>query len=447
MNFRPQTEADRKAMLEAIGLSAVQELFAGLPQEVLLDRPLDLPGPLSELELDRHLRELAARNQSARDYPCFLGAGAYDHFIPAVVRYVLARSEFYTAYTPYQAEISQGMLQAIYEYQSLICLLTGLEVANASLYDGATAVAEAALMAVAATGRSEVLVAEGVHPEYRQVLGTYARPRGVAVRTLPRQGGLLAPEDLRKALGPQTAAVIVQTPNFFGLLEDAPALGEVVAGSGALFVVCTNPISLGLLAPPGEYGADIAVGEGQPLGNPLGFGGPHLGFMACREKLVRRLPGRIVGATTDGRGRRGFVLTLQAREQHIRREKATSNICSNQALNALAAAVYLAALGPEGLREVAELCVQKAHYAQRVIEERAGLKPTFAGPFFHEFAVRCPADPEVVNRRLRERGLGGGVALGRWYPDLTSSLLFCCTEKRTRQEIDRLAEALGECQA
>ena len=348
--YIPNTGEQQQEMLEEIGVSCVDELFTDIPENIRLNRDLDLPEALSEMELIGHMRQLADKNISTGECACFLGAGAYDHYIPSVIQHLVRRQEFYTAYTPYQPEISQGTLQAIFEYQTMICRLTGMDVSNASMYDGATAVAEAAAMACRSTGRTDIIVAKTVHPQSREVLKTYSRFAGRQVVEWNYKDGRLDFEELEKLLSENTAAVIVQNPNFFGLIEDLSDLADMVHQNRSLLIVSCNPISLALLKPPGDMGADIVVGEGQPLGNPLSFGGPYLGFMAAKDKFMRRMPGRIVGETRDKEGRRGYVLTIQTREQHIRREKATSNICSNQALNALAAAIYLSALGKSGLK-------------------------------------------------------------------------------------------------
>jgi len=433
-SYLPHTAADRKAMLAAIGVGSTQELFADIPAELRLQRALALPTAMAEPELIRHLQDLAGRNASLDEYVCFLGAGAYDHYIPSVVDHVIGREEFYTAYTQYQPEISQGYLQALWEYQSMICASTGLDVANASLYDGGSALAEAAMMACAATGRSEVVVARAAHPHYRAILGTYAVDRDITLKEAPAIDGVTGLDGL---VGQTTAAVIIQSPNFFGCLEDVAAAAEAAHAAGALRIGAADPIARGVLAPPGALGADIGVGEGQPLGLPVSYGGPYLGFFATTEKLMRKMPGRIVGQTTDFEGNRGFVLTLQAREQHIRREKATSNICSNEALCSLAAAVYLASVGKEGFREVAELCLKKAHYAYKALTGKS-CRPVFAAPFFKEFAVRCARPVAEINAALFKEGIIGGLDLGRYYPELAGCMLVCVTEKRTKAEIDRL---------
>ncbi len=442
--YIPNTREDQEKMLSAIGAGSVAELFSDIPEDIRLDRDLDLPDAMHEQELVSHMKAIASENVNTADHPCFLGAGVYDHFIPSVVGHVISRSEFYTSYTPYQPEISQGTLQAIFEYQTMICRLTGMDVSNASMYDGATAVAEAALMAVRSTGREKVLVSRGVHPQYREVLRTYAVHAGIGIAEVGLSGGMTDLDGLRDALSGEAgvAAVILQSPNFFGVIEDMEAATALAHEYGALTVACVDPVSLAILQPPGEYGADIAAGEGQPLGNPLNYGGPHFGFLAAKQKLVRKMPGRIVGQTTDSEGRRGFVLTLQAREQHIRREKAVSNICSNQALNALAATVYLSVMGKQGLKQVAELCLSKSHYAYSKLLATGRFEKVCDAPFFREFAVRSVDEPvETINRRLRDRGMIGGLALERYYPEMKNCWLVAVTEKRTRQEIDAFVEA------
>jgi len=444
MPYIPQTNDDQQAMLEAVGVASLEELFEMVPSELRLGRQLDLPAAMGEMELTAHLQQLAARNTSAAQAVCFLGAGSYDHFIPAVVDFVAARSEFYTSYTPYQAEASQGSLQALFEYQTLVTQLTGTDVSNSSLYDGGSAAAEAVLMALGATRRSaRVVVAQSVHPEYRQILATYLANLDAELITVGTPEGAVAPEQLETAVNDQTACVLLQHPNFFGCLEEVEAAAEIAHRAGALLVVAVDPISLGLLKRPGDYGADIVVAEGQSLGNPMAFGGPYLGILACREQFVRRMPGRLVGQTVDRRGKRCWVLTLQTREQHIRREKATSNICTNQGLIALRAAVYLAAMGPQGMREVAELCLQKAHYAARRLTAESSLSMVFDRPTFKEFAVRSSDRPvEELLEAARAQGVFAGVPLGRWYPELADCLLVAVTEKRTKDEIDGLARCL-----
>lgn len=441
--YIPATDAEREEMLKVIGVPSIDALFADIPASVRLTGPLNLSAPLSDPELIAHLRELAERNLHCDRAACFLGAGAYDHYVPSAVWHLAGRGEFLTAYTPYQAELMQGELQAGYEYQSMVCALTGMDVANASMYDGASATAEAAVMTRDLTKRAEVLVSTAVHPEYRQVLKTYVAPLGLRVVEVPYRDGVTDLEGMERALSDRTAAIIIQHPNFFGCLEDGPVLAELAHRRGALLVCAVaEPLSLGLLKPPGAWGADIVAGEGQPLGNNLNFGGPYLGMLATRQEFVRRMPGRLVGATVDSEGRRGFVLTLQTREQHIRREKATSNICTNEALLALAAAIYLAVLGKQGLRKVAELNLYKTAYAKDAIAGVPGYRLAFAAPTFNEFVVRTPLPPDEVNRRLLAHNVLGGAPLGRWYPDLADSWLVCVTEQRTREEIDRLAGLL-----
>ncbi|MFQ3649780.1 MAG: aminomethyl-transferring glycine dehydrogenase subunit GcvPA [Gemmataceae bacterium] len=443
MSYVLNTPEEQAAMLAAIGARSIEELFAPIPESLRLKRPLDIPAPQSEIELTRHLSNLAASNRHASNALCFLGGGAYDHFTPAVVDAVCSRSEYYTAYTPYQAEASQGSLQAFFEFQTLICQLTGMEVANASLYEGGTSVTEAVLMATGITNRhGKVLVAESVHPDYRQTLQTYLANLEPKVTIVPTPHGYLDPDDLKKLLDDQTACVVVQHPNFLGCLEEVQAVARLCHEVGALFIVSFDPISLGILKKPGDYGADIAVAEGQGLGNALNYGGPYLGLLACREAYVRKIPGRIVGQTVDRHGRRTFALTLQTREQHIRREKATSNICTNQGLMALRAAVHLTALGPQGLRETAELCLRKAHYTATQLERELGFTRRFDRPFFKEFTLRSETPvPELLSHCL-EDGILAGLHLGRWYPQWNDCFSVAVTEKRTREEIDALTRSL-----
>ena len=446
MSYIPHTDADREAMLRVIGVESVEELFRDLPEQVRLKRELNIPCEMDEAAMLRHMRNLSKLNVTAEDYLSFLGAGIYDHFIPSVVDAIISRGEFATSYTPYQPELSQGMLQAIYEYQSLICRLTGMELSNASMYDAATALAEAALMSVEITGRKLVLVSETVHPNYRKVMETYLSSSGYTMHTLPQDDGATRTEALLNFPRDEIACVVIQNPNFFGALEEPEELMNAAHSAGALGVMCVDPISLGLLKPPGEYGADIVVGEGQGLGCPMGFGGPLLGFFACRLKFQRRFPGRIVGATTDTQGRRGYTMTLRTREQDIRRERATSNICTNEALLALAATVYLCEMGPKGLRNVAELCVKKANYAANRLNGLNGMKRTFSRPFFKEFALQLPAgiDVSAVNRQLLRRDIIGGYELEASYPEMKRCTLLCVTETRSRADIDRLVDSLRE---
>jgi len=444
MNYVPITAADREAMLRTIGVDSIEALFADIPKDKRFPK-LDLPAPMSELEVVRHVSDLAAKNAHVGEYACFLGAGAYNHFIPSVVEHLIYRGEFYTAYTPYQPEVSQGTLTAIYEYQSLICKLTGMEVTNASMYDGSTALAEATLMAARLTRRDKLVVSTGVHPEYRAVLRTYNSGLGMPIVEIPfSTTGQADLDALRRAVDDHTACVVVQYPNFLGVMTDLAACADIAHAKGALLVVAADPIALGLLKPPGEFGADIVLGEGQALGSPLQFGGPYLGFFATRMEHIRQMPGRIIGQTVDHDGRRGFVMTLQAREQHIRREKATSNICTNEALVALTATVFMAAMGKGGLRRAAELCYHRAHYAAQQIAALDGFDLAFTGPFFKEFAVRVPRPPAVLNRFLFERKIIGGYDLSRAYPELASTMLFCVTEMNSKSEIDGLVAVLAE---
>ena len=445
MPYLLNTPDDQKAMLDRIGATTTEDLFAPIPTDLRLGRALDIPAALPEMELTRHIAQLAGRNQSAASAVCFLGGGAYDHFIPSVVDAVAGRSEFYTAYTPYQAEASQGTLQAVFEYQTLMCQLTGMAVANASLYEGGSAVAEAVLMAMGYTGRTgEVLIAESAHPEYRQTLETYVANLNCRVKVLPTPDGFLNPDDVAAAVNDSTICVVAQSPNFFGHLEEMQAVGDAARKAGAVFIASFDPVGTGLLKRPGDYGADIAVAEGQGLGVPLGFGGPYLGILTCRDEYVRKIPGRLVGQTTDRNGKRCWVLTLQTREQHIRREKATSNICTNQGLLALRAAVHLVALGPQGLRETAELCLRKAHYAAEQLCNVPGVAMAFQTPFFKEFTVTVPGNVDTLLAKLRERGYHAGLPLKQWYPALANGLTVAVTEKRTKAEIDALAVTMRE---
>jgi glycine dehydrogenase subunit 1 len=437
------TDDDVKAMLASIGEPSMEALFSGIPAELRLKRPLNVPPAMTEIELERHIHGLARKNESPASTVCFLGGGAYDHFIPAVVDVIAARSEFYTAYTPYQAEASQGTLQAVFEYQTLMCQLTGMDVANASLYEAGSGVAEAVLMAMGITGRTgEVLIAETVHPEYRQTLTTYLANLKATVKVLPCPDGFLDPKLVASSVNDNTIAVVAQSPNFFGHLEAMQEIGAAGKSTGAIFISVFDPVSLGLLTKPGEYGADIAVGEGQGIGNPLHYGGPYLGILTCRTEYARKIPGRLVGETTDRNGKRCWVLTLQTREQHIRREKATSNICTNQGLFALRAAVHLTALGPAGLKETAELCLQKSHYATSELTKIPGVKLKFSTPFFKEFTLTLPKDVNTVLNALHKQGYHAGLATSRWYSAHADGLMIAVTEKRTKAEIDGLVSAL-----
>src|SRR3989454_770702 len=447
MSHLSLTERDRDEMLAAIGVSSVEELFRDIPEGVRFGRELDLEPPLSEQELSRHLQELAARNVDTGREVSFLGAGISDHYVPAVVDTVLQRGELLTAYTPYQPEMSQGVLQAIFEYQTVICELTGMDVSNASGYDGTTVAADACYVAKHATGRTKVVVTEATSPQVRQVIKTYAPGFGLEIVEVPHRGGVTDPDELRRA-ATDAACVIFQQPNFFGCLEPAPDLAAAANDADAIAVAHVDPISLGVLEAPAIYGCGMAIGEGQSAGNFPSFGGPHYGFLAARKEFIRRMPGRIVGETLDTAGERGYVLTLQTREQHIRREKATSNITTNQTLLALGGLVYLTWLGPQGLRELGETCLSLSAYAKQRLQERAGLEPLFAErATFKEFAVRVGRNAREVVAAARERGVHPGYAVGRDYEGMDDVLLVAVTEKRTPQEIDRLADVLAEVTA
>ena len=440
-SYIPNTYEEQQAMLKAIGLTSIDDLFQDIPDAARLSRPLDLPKGKSEQEVRRAFKTFASK---AGDLPLFRGAGAYRHYIPSVVDAMASRSEFYTAYTPYQPEMSQGMLQAIFEYQTLICQLTGLDASNASVYDGGSACAEAMVMLRGITRKNKVLYSAGLNPEYIELLKTYARFVGFSLVEVPLTnegktdgGALIANLD-------GAAGLLMQSPNFFGVVEDMEPTAALLHENGALLTAVVNPISLGLIKRPGDYGADIAVGEGQPLGLPLSVGGPYLGFMATKQQYIRHLPGRIAGETVDGDGNRAYVLTLQAREQHIRREKASSNICSNQSLCALRAAVYLGAMGPQGMQDVATQCLQKAHYLYEGICNIPGMRPRYQNtPFFHEFVIDCDKDAGMLNSALKARGFIGGLPLQHYYPG-DNGILYCATEQNTREELDAFLNALEE---
>ncbi|HZQ07201.1 MAG TPA: aminomethyl-transferring glycine dehydrogenase subunit GcvPA [Anaerolineae bacterium] len=440
--YIPITDADRAEMLKTIGVESVDNLFDDVPEDAQYPE-LNLPAALSEMDMLRTLRGMAARDANASEYAYFLGAGAYNHFIPATVPHLIFRAEFFTSYTPYQPEISQGTLQTIFEYQSMICDLTGMDVANASHYDAATAAAEAAVMAInSVKSGNKIIVAPSVHPHYRATMRTYLEGQHIPI---VGDEDLSATLDavLDKHLDNQTAGVLIANPDFLGNIRDLHAIAERVHAAGALLIISTYPIALGMYQAPGDYGADIVIGEGQSLGNALGFGGPYLGIFACKEKYVRRMAGRLVGQTVDKQGRRGFVLTLQAREQHIRREKATSNICTNEALNALAACVYMATMGKQGLRQVAELCYQKAHYTARAIGKLYGYR-VLTDSFFNEFVVECPKSVKEINRALYQRKIIGGYDLKEEYPYLKNAMLVAVTEMNSREQIDQFIQALSE---
>ncbi len=444
MNYLPHTDEDRTHMLASCGVETIDDFFGLIPEHHRFPT-LDLPEPLSEMEVLRELQELAESNAEASHYPCFLGAGAYHHYIPALVNHMLLRGEFLTAYTPYQPEVSQGTLQTMFEYQSMICALTGMQVANASHYDGATSTAEAVIMALNQFRgqRMKIILSPTLHPQYRQVVRTYTQGMGITI--LGDDDPAAELEDIIAQLDDQTAMLIMQYPNFLGELEDMIGLQNAVHDVGALLCVVANPIALGMLKPPGEYGADVVVGEGQPLGIPMSYGGPHLGFFATREKYVRKMSGRLVGETVDTNGKRGYVLTLTPREQHIRRDKATSNICTNQGLMVTAAAIYLSVLGKQGLRTVAELSYHKAHYAADCIDALPEFSVRRERPFFNEFPLRCPAPVAEINSALfDDYGIIGGYDLGQEYDHLDNHMLLAVTEMATREDIDCLAEALGK---
>ena len=444
MTFNPHTTADRAEMLGLTGSATIDAFFAPVPAEIRFPK-LDLPPALTEMEAADHLGRLAAHNQAFPAEDIYLGAGSYRHFVPATVGQVLARGEFYTAYTPYQPEVAQGTLQVIYEFQSLVAALTGMDIANASMYDGATALAEGALMTVSRPrGKRRVVVAPTVHPAYRGVLRTYLGGLDVELQELPlpASGFLTAPGEFAPYLSDDLACIVVQYPNFFGGIEDLEQMSALVHAAGGALVVATDPVALGLLRPPGELGADIVAAEGQSLGIAQSYGGPYVGLLAARQPYVRQMPGRLAGATVDAEGKRGFVLTLQTREQHIRREKATSNICTNQGLMATAATVYMATLGPEGLREVAYRGYQNAHYLADRIGEVAGYGIALAGPFFHEFVVETPMPAREVLRQLLDQQIVGGLDLGTVDPALGNHMLVCATETNTRAGIERMVAAL-----
>ena len=445
MRYIPNSPEERIEMLEAIGLGSAEELFDSIPQDLRLQRPLNTPAALSEIELLDRFEQMGARNAGPRR-TSVLGGGAYSHYVPTIVDHILSRSEFFTAYTPYQPEISQGTLQTIFEFQTLVCQLTGMEVANASMYDGSTGLAEAVLMAERVTKRSKVVASTATHPQYLEVVRTYVQHAGIHLDLVEfdeKTGQSW--QRLAEAIDDATAALVVQSPNFFGCVEDLAALADAAHAKGALLVVAiTEAISLGLLKSPGACGADIVVAEGQSFGVPLSFGGPYVGLFATREKYARQIPGRLVGEAYDKQGRRGFVLTLATREQHIRREKATSNICTNEGLIALAATVYLETMGRRGIQEVAQQCAQKAAYAAHAISKLNGYSLPFSGPYFNEFVVRAPGRAvELLARLGKEKGIDGGIAMSRFMPDRPNDFLVCVTETNSRAQIDALVEGLG----
>ena len=444
MNYIPNTEADRANMLSSLGLKTTEALFDDIPVSARAKTSPDIPAAADEIELMKELKDLSGRNLHCGRTLSFMGGGAYRHFIPSAVKHAVSRSEFLTAYTPYQAEMSQGLLQAIYEYQTMVCNLTGMDAANASHYDGGTALAEAAVASCNHTGRSKVLISRCANPNYRQVLKTYSLGGKFQVEEAPVSHGRTDPEQIKELVSEKTACVIVQMPNFFGNLEDVFEIGKIVHSKGGLFVVSVDPVSLGLLAKPSEYCADIVTAEGQCLGSELNYGGPYLGIFAAKKELVRLIPGRIAGMTADHNGNRGFVLTLQAREQHIRREKAPSNICSNQAYVALTAAAYLSYVGEKGLQAVANTCRAASSYANSKISALKGYSVPFGTSCFKEFAVKLPVPVKRINEKLLKNNISAGPGLDRFYPEFKDHMLFCFTEMNTKSEIDRLASVLSD---
>ncbi len=443
MHFIPVTCEEQVEMLDVIGVGCIDDLFADVPAGARLERPLTLPEPMGEMELAAHIEGLSRRNTDPGTVVSFLGGGVYDHYIPTIVDAVLSKPAFFTAYTPYQPEVSQGTLQAVYEYQSMICQLTGMDVANASMYDGASAFAEAALMAARVTKRHRVLVSAAVNPEWRQTLATYVEAGTLEIVEVAAGEGVSDAAALAATIDERVAAVMVSSPTFFGTLEDLDGLATLAHDSGALLVVGTNPILLGVMEPPASFGADIVVAEGQPLGSPMSFGGPGLGIFACRQAHLRQMPGRLVGRTTDVDGKTGFVLTFSTREQHIRREKATSNICSNHALNALAASVYLSAVGREGLAGIAGACVAKAHYLEHALVDSGRFERVYPGPFGYEFSLRYLGDVTAWQRSMLKRGYLAGLDLAEVDPQLNGQVLFAVTERRTREELDRFVKEVS----
>ncbi|MGP4107292.1 aminomethyl-transferring glycine dehydrogenase subunit GcvPA [Virgibacillus sp. L01] len=446
MEFRylPMTETDKREMLETIGVGSSEELFSDIPSQVRFKGELNLKKPANEAQLKKELAGMAKKNANLIEYSSFLGAGVYDHFIPSVVHHVISRSEFYTAYTPYQPEISQGELQAIFEFQTMICELTGMGVANSSMYDGGTALAEAVNLSAGQTKRKKILVSKAIHPESRSVIDSYAKGPNLEIVEIDHHNGRTDLQQLNNELDENTASVVLQYPNFFGQVEPLHEVNEMISQQKkTMFIVSSNPLSLGYLTPPGEFGADIVVGDTQVFGIPAQFGGPHCGYFATTHKLMRKVPGRLVGQTTDEDGQRGFVLTLQAREQHIRRDKATSNICSNQALNALASSVAMSSIGKNGIKKMAVLNMQKARYAKEKLKE-TGIEVISEGAFFNELVIKLPENIAIVNEKLLDKGIIGGYDLEQAYPDLKGHMLIAVTEIRTREEIDTFVKELGD---
>lgn len=439
--YLPNTEEDLKLMLESIGVSTVDDLFKVIPGDVRLNRELDLDPAQSEIEIRRQIIAMANKNKSIDELTCFLGAGSYDHYIPTTVKHIVSRSEYYTAYTPYQPEIAQGTLQGVWEYQSMMCLLTGMDVANVSMYDGPTAAAEAAILATSSQRRNKILISETVNPETKEVLEAYLNFRDIEIEYIPSENGVTDYSKIEGMLSKDVAAVVVANPNFYGVIEDPESVVEKIHANKSLLIMQIDPISLGLLKTPGEIGCDIVVGEGQSLGQNLNYGGPVLGFMAVTEKLVRKMPGRIIGQSVDVEGNKAYVLTLQAREQHIRREKATSNICSDQTLNSIAAAVYMATMGPDGMKDAAYQSMQKAHYLAKELEKTGKFKLKFTSPYFKEFVMETDTDIDVLNAKLMEKGILGPMNLNVF--GMEKAALFCVTENRSKEEMDNLVKEIG----
>ncbi|WP_445505768.1 aminomethyl-transferring glycine dehydrogenase subunit GcvPA [Niallia sp. 03091] len=444
--YLPMTQEDQQAMLKSTGVDSVDELFTDIPEKIRFQGEYKIKPAKSESALLKELNKLAQKNMDAKSNVSFLGAGVYDHYTPVIVDHVISRSEFYTAYTPYQPEISQGELQAIFEFQTMICELTGMDVANSSMYDGATALAEAGMLSAGFTRRKKILISSAVHPEAKEVVKTYAKGQYIEVVEVPHKDGITDIDQLKELIDENVASVMIQYPNFFGRIEPLKELEELIHSNKAMFVISSNPLALGVLTPPGKFNADIVVGDAQPFGIPAAFGGPHCGYFAVTSKLMRKVPGRLVGQTVDEEGKRGFVLTLQAREQHIRRDKATSNICSNQALNALAASVAMTALGKNGVKEMAVANLQKAHYAKTKLKE-AGFQIEFDGHSFNEFVIKCKAPVSNINKSLLQKGIIGGYDLGRDFDGLDHHMLVAVTELRTKEEIDEFVNELEDYHA
>ncbi|MFH1824283.1 MAG: aminomethyl-transferring glycine dehydrogenase subunit GcvPA [Candidatus Firestonebacteria bacterium] len=438
--YLPHTDEDIKEMLRIIGVKSIDDLFKDIPETLRLKKNLNLPEAKSELEVRQELHNIASKNCNTDEYISFLGAGAYDHFIPSVVKYLSNRSEFCTSYTPYQAEVSQGILQVFFEYQTMICELTKMDVSNASMYDGSTALVEAVFMAYNTNNKKKVILPRCLHPEYKEVLKTYTKNLEIVIEEVNCTNGIIDLNDLKDKCKDDVGCVIIQQPNFFGCIEDVIEIEKIVHKCGAIFIACVDPISLGILIPPGEYEADIAVGEGQALGNDLNFGGPYLGFFSAKKEFMRNIPGRIIGETVDKEGKRAFTLTLQTREQHIRREKATSNICSNESLCAVASTIYLSLLGKEGIKEVGNQCLQKSHFLKENLCKTSNFKEKFSSPFFKEFVVESSTPINKLNKKLFKNKIIGGIDLGRFFPELKNNMLICVTEKRTEDEMNKFIE-------